>query len=164
MLRLPAFALFGWLLVACGASNEAPSGPVLEPGPGAFAEDFATSGAFFTRMRERRKGLSSSPHGLVQIFYSNNLQPAVGGNPFDAPEGTVAIKAQDHDANGSVDTIQVMIKKSKGYDDFTHDWSFERRFADGTLEVADTPTLDFCHECHNGFTRTSELAGTALAN
>lgn len=157
--------LFAALLLGCSAMSDASSdGPLLEPGPGAFAVDYATSGEFFTRMTMPRRGLSTSPHGVVQIFYSNNLLPAVSSAHFEAPPGSVAIKAQDQNADGRVDTIQVMIKKDKGYDDLTHDWLFERYFANGKLDVSGGSTLNFCHECHNGFAPTSELAGTGLAN
>jgi hypothetical protein len=160
------FALvLAFALVGCSGASDAPSdGPALDPGPGTFAQDYATSGAFFTRMTEPRKGLSSSPHGVVQIFYSNNFRPAVGSDRFEASPGTVAIKAQDQNNDGQIDTIQVMIKKDKGYDDLTHDWLFERYFANGTLDVSGGSTLNFCHECHNGFAQTSELAGTMLSN
>jgi hypothetical protein len=151
--------------IGCGSSSVAPAdGPALESGPGAFAANYAASGDFFTRMTEPRKGLSSSPHGVVQIFYSNNFEPAIGSVRFEASPGTVAIKAQDQNDDGQIDTIQVMIKKDKGYDDLTHDWLFERYFANGTLDVSGGSTLNFCHECHNGFAQTSELAGTTLAN
>jgi hypothetical protein len=145
-------------------TDATPEGPPLEPGPGAFAADYATSGAFFTRMSEPRKGLSSSPHGIVQIFYSNNFLPAIGSERFEASVGTVAVKAQDQNGDGQFDTIQVMVKKAKGDDDLTHDWLFERYFANGTLDVSGGSTLNFCSECHNGFAQTSELAGTTLAN
>ena len=153
------------LAIGCGSSSDvADPAPTLEPGPGAYAADFRDSGAFFTRMSEPRKGLASSPHGIVQIFYSNNLLPATGRTELEAPEGTVAIKPQDQNGDGKIDTIQVMIKKAKGYDDFSHDWLFERYFGDGRLDVSAGPSLNFCGKCHNGFGETSELAGTSLAN
>ena len=57
-----------------------------------------------------------------------------------------------------------MIKKDKGYDDFSDDWLYERYSGDGRLDVSGGPQLVFCRQCHNGFAETSEVAGTQLAN
>src|SRR5215831_6893401 len=88
------------LVAACGDSPPTSSAP---KGPGAFAPDFATSSAFFTNMSAMKKGLPSSPHGLIRIYYSSNVRGVIDAPSFTVPEGTVAIKVQDRDANGAVD-------------------------------------------------------------
>ncbi len=111
-------------------------------------------------MKGRRKGLSSSPHDLVQIYYSKNIEPLVTLPTFVAPEGTVAIKVQDMDGDGNVDALKVMIKKPAGFDPQNGDWSYEDRTPDGALNAAGK--IDFCIGCHVGFPATSELPGVVL--
>ncbi len=164
-MSFPRFWLAVSLLVtACGADKSSNTGPVLAPGPGAFDPTFATSDAFFTRMSKPAKGLSSSPHNIVQIFYSNDLEPAVGLDHFDAPVGSVAIKTQDQNGDGKIDNIMAMVKQAPGSLPDNGDWLFERYFADGTLDVSGGPTLGFCWSCHSSWPDTSNLAGTSLSN
>lgn len=153
-------------LAACSAaspSSAPPDGGVAVsdagPGPGAFAADYATSPRFFTQMKARRKGLASSPHDLVRIYYSKNIEPLVGLASFVAPDGTVAIKEQDMNGDGTVDALKVMIKKP-GTDPQNGDWFYEDRAPDGTLNASGK--IDFCVGCHVDFPATSELAGVSL--
>jgi hypothetical protein len=136
--------------------------PALDEGPGEFDPDFATSDAFFTRMAEPRVGLASSPHNVVQIFYSKNIEPVIEQDSFEAPPGTVAIKTQDSNDSGSIDTIMVMIKQEPGSSPETDDWLYQRRRANGNLDAEGSPALDFCVACHAGWPETDALAGTTL--
>jgi hypothetical protein len=139
---------------------DAASGPLASNGPGAFAPDYATSPAFFTQMAGRRRGLTSSPHNLVQIWYSANIRPLVTMTRFTAPVGTVAIKVQDRDGDGTVDNVMVMIKEASGFDSTHGDWSYEQRAPDGTLQ--DWGKIAYCIQCHTGFDATDGLPGVVL--
>lgn len=136
-----------------------------EPGPGAFDPGFETSDDFFTRMTEAMPGLTVSPHGVVQIYYSANLEPLLDEEEFEVPEGSVAIKVQDRDGDDKVDNIMVMVKKEAGFDPDTRDWLYEQYSPSGALQYSGTDTLQsFCSDCHNGYPKKGELAGTELEN
>ncbi len=125
------------------------------PGPGAFAADFETSSDFFTLMAGEVDG--ASIHGTVQIWYSSNLRDLIeSGAPFEAPEGSVAIKVQD---NGSP-SLTVMIKEAPGFAPDHADWLWEQRAVDGT--VSNSGALTYCQECHQDWPDTDYLAGTDL--
>ena len=147
--------LLAGVALAVGGCVDGPGEPSIggEPGPGAFEPSYATSDAFFTRMAGPVEG--ESVHGTVQIWYSTNLEPLLGA-PFVAPEGTVAIKAQD---NGQP-ALTVMIKEAAGFDPENGDWSYEQRSADGALTNAGA--LPACIACHAGWPETDHLAGTEL--
>jgi hypothetical protein len=142
------------------AARPSAAQPPLAPGPGAFQPDFATSPDFFTRMTRLEKGRSGSPHNLVRIYYSKNLEPAVDLSSFDAPVGTVAIKEQDRDGEGGIDNVLDMVKQPTSYDPANHDWLYEVRAPDGTLQ--ESGKNSFCIGCHQGFSATDYLAGTML--
>lgn len=133
--------------------------PMLEDGPGAFDPDFETSDDFFTRTSGRVEGLSVSPHGEVQIWYSTNIESVIDDPMFTAPEGTVAIKTQDRDGVGEVQNIMVMIKLAEGADPDRGDWLYEQRSATGKLQ-GENP--GFCKDCHNQWPETDRLRGMSL--
>lgn len=142
-------------LTACG-------GPASdERGPGEYTPDFKTSSAFLTRMTAAKQG--SSPHGKVQIWYSSNLRDRLGNAPFSAPEGSVAIKEFDMQADGTIDGFAVMVKKPAGYDAANNDWYYEMRDAQGAV-MADPPAgkTEMCITCHAAAKATDFLAGTTL--
>lgn len=140
-------------------------GVVGEPGPGEFDPDFETSEDFFTLMTEPMPGLTVSPHGVIQIYYSANLEPLLEAEEFEAPDGSVAIKVQDRDGDDEVDNIMVMIKREAGFDSDTRDWLYEQYSASGNLQTSGGGTLQpFCSGCHNDFPDKGELAGTELEN
>ncbi len=170
--------LLGWLsvilLVTAGCGSEsaparksAPAraddaGPPvkLAAGPGAFASDFTSSPDFFTRMSRLEKGRADSPHNIVRIYYSTNIEPVVDERAFTVPVGTVAIKQQDRDADGKIDNVLGMIKQPAGFDSENGDWLYEQRAPGGTLQ--DSGKTPFCIGCHKGFATTDYLAGTML--
>ncbi len=151
------------LLLGCGSddSSDATTSPKLEDGPGAFTLDYATSEAFFTQMTAPRKGLSASPHNIVQIFYSKNIQPVITKTTLSSvPTGTVAIKIQDFDGDGTQDMILDMVKQAPGFDPDFGDWLYERHNLDGT--VVSSSADSFCIDCHSTFSQTDYLAGTSV--
>jgi hypothetical protein len=137
-------------------------GSDLPEGPGAFLADFDSSSDFFTRMAAPAPGLETSPHGVVQIFYSANIEPVIAAESFVVPKGTVAIKTQDQSDDGVTDNIMVMIKLGPGEGASSGDWLFERYWGDGTLDVSGGSSLGFCASCHNAFPETDGLGGTTL--
>lgn len=156
------------LLAACGSDagetgepeRTPPEKMPLEDGPGAFDPDFETSAAFFSRTDGLVTSLPESPHTLVRIFYSRNVEPIIDDTAFEAPVGTVAIKQQDRDQDGSIDNVLAMIKRPAGFDSENGDWLYEQRSAAGSLEVSGkTP---FCIDCHRDFAATDYLGGTTL--
>jgi len=145
----------------CGSDDSTEKrAPKLAEGPGQFSADYATSPNFFTQMTAPRKGLTASPHGFVQIFYSKNIQPVITKTSFSVPPGTVAIKAQDMDGNGTLDNVLNMVKQAPGFDPDNGDWLYERRQADGTL--IDSGKTAFCIDCHTNWSPTDYLAGTTV--
>jgi hypothetical protein len=126
--------------------------PIGEPGPGAFVEDFDTSAEFFTLMAGPAD--AGSVHGLMQIWYSENLRPLVtSGEGFVAPEGSVAIKRQGAD----MDLYNIMIKPPAGDAPEAGDWWFEQR--DASFAVTRSGSVDFCVDCHAGYPERDLLAG-----
>ncbi len=152
---------------ASGASG-ADTGQLSE-GPGEVAPDFASSPDFVTRVAGLGMGLSGSPHQLVQIYYSANIEPILAADSFGAvPQGTVAVKLQSRDGDEVVDQVMLMIKKAPGTDPEHGDWVWEQR-RPATLELVSSSERtasfrDFCAGCHAGFTATDWLAGTSLAD
>jgi hypothetical protein len=151
-----------------GASGDPAAG--LDPGPGGFDPDFESSPDFLTRMTEPMLGLTSlSPHRMVQIFYSQNLEPILGLSAFGPlPEGSVAIKKQDRDEDGVIDQIMVMVKQAAGTDPDALDWVFEQ-YDPGDFSLVSSSETDesfrsFCSGCHAGFVDTDGLRGTSLEN
>ncbi len=142
---------------AGGAQSDANS-----QGPGRFDPDFRTSDAFFTLADDLKPALPGSPHGHVRIYYSSNLRLVADEEEFSAPVGSVAIKDQDVDNDGTVDVVMVMIKGAPGSDEDTRDWVYQRRSPSGKLQDEGAPTLDFCADCHNGFAATDGLRGFGL--
>jgi hypothetical protein len=148
-------------LLCAGCSDGGDENP-LDPGPGAFDPDFETSQAFFTQMSEPAVGLEdASPHGVVQIWYSINLQPATEMDTFEASEGSVAIKTQQYE-DGAYTEILVMIKEAEETTPSRNDWRFEVRTAEGELVGPSDP--DFCADCHNAFSDHGGLAGIGVSN
>ncbi len=115
-------------------------------------------------MAAQRAGLSTSPHGVVRIFYSLNVQPVIAEPAFVVPAGTVAIKTQDQNVDGRVDNVMAMIKQPSASLPRSHDWLFERYFADGTLDASGGSSLAFCAVCHNAFGATDGLGGTTVSD
>lgn len=153
-----------------GTSGESGSGvEQLGNGPGEMSSDFASSPDFVTRMTGLRIGLASSPHQLIQIYYSTNIEPILAADSFGPlPVGTVAAKLQSRDGDDVVDQIMLMIKKAPGSDLDHGDWVWEQRQPD-TLELVSSSETSasfrtFCSGCHAGFTATDWLAGTSLAD
>lgn len=143
--------------------------PVLADGPGVADSEFETSALFLTRMRRPMRGLASSPHGIVQIFYSSNIAPILGRDSFPAlPPGTMALKKQDRDGDGTVDQIMVMVKKPADTLAKYGDWIYEQRdpttFALITSSATNASFADFCADCHREFPATDWLAGSSLSN
>ncbi|MGE0325068.1 MAG: cytochrome P460 family protein [Polyangiaceae bacterium] len=164
----------GALGVACSSESDSESGEpvVLEPGPG-FSADFETSDQFFTRMTSPMEGFpnppASSPHRIVQIYYSKNIEPIISKSSFDElPEGSVAIKKQDRDEDGTVDQVMVMVKGARGSDPSTRDWVFEQHDPSDYSLVSSSATdagfKEFCSGCHVNFEKTDWLRGTSLKN
>ncbi len=111
----------------------------------------------------------NSPHKTVQIFYSKNIEPVIADATLPTlPKGTVAIKKQDRDGDGTFDQYMVMIKGEKGSDPAAGDWEFAQyKPSDGTLVTSskdDAGFKDFCTGCHKAFTDTDWLRGTGLSN
>ena len=149
-----AWWLLGW--AACGEppvdDPDDATAAAGEPGPGAFAEDFDTSPDFFTLMDGASD--AGSVHGLMQIWYSENLRPSItSGEPFVAPEGSVAIKRQ----GANMDLYNIMIKLPAGDAPEASDWWFEQR--DAAFVVTRSGSIDFCVDCHAGYPQTDLLAG-----
>jgi hypothetical protein len=114
---------------------------------------------------EPMQGLTVSPHGVVQIYYSANLEALIGSGSFAAPEGSVAIKVQDREGDDEIDNIMVMVKREAGFDSATRDWLYEQYSPDAELQTSGGNSLqDFCSGCHNDYAATGELAGTELEN
>ena len=157
---------------AAGASGAGAAGEaeqVLADGPGSADAGFETSPLFLTRMRQPMKGLASSPHGIVQIFYSNNIEAVLGRDHFPAlPTGTIALKKQDRDGNGTVDQIMVMLKQPPGTQPKYGDWIYEQRDPTSFALVSSSATTssfgDFCAGCHREFSATDGLAGSSLSD
>jgi hypothetical protein len=141
----------------------------LREGPGEVGAEFASSPDFVTRMSGLQVGLTSSPHQLVQIYYSANIEPVLATDSFGAlPQGTVALKLQSRDGDDVVDQVMLMIKQAPGTDPDHGDWIWEQR-RPTTLELVSssetsTSFRNFCSGCHAGFTTTDWLAGTSLAD
>lgn len=133
-------------------------------GPGKFVKDFEKCGKFFTQMKGMTQG--KSPHGKVQIWYSNDLKDLVGQAAFKAPVGAVSIKPFDNDGKDGVDGYAVMVKKEAGYDADNGDWFYEMRKPDGTvMEKSGMPMqgkLKMCIGCHAAASAKDYLAGTAM--
>jgi hypothetical protein len=112
-------------MAACGSESHPPAEGAAHPmaklsaGPGAFAPDFASSSDFFTRMNRLEKGRTDSPHGLVRMYYSANIRSVVDEPEFEVPVGTVAIKQQDHDGDGTIDNVLDMVKETAGFDSYS---------------------------------------------
>ena len=169
--QLVLLALF--VTAGCGNGNTSegptPPEPNLAAGPGTADRGFDSSPDFLTRMHQRQKGLSSSPHGLVQIFYSSNIAPILGRSSFSGlPAGTLALKEQDRDGDGVLDQVMVMVKQPVGTDPDYDDWVWEQHdpvtFALVDSSTTDSQFRDFCAGCHRGFPKTDWLAGTGLSN
>jgi hypothetical protein len=130
-------------------------------GPGAFDPTYATSSAFFSRMHSLSED-GTSIHGGTQIWYSCNLHGLLDDTVLDVPEGSVAIKVQDQNRDGSPDGMRVMIKHQAGFDPAHGDYAYEARAADGTDPTDGGPS--FCFGCHQGYAQTGYLAGTSIIN
>jgi hypothetical protein len=139
------------MVVACGPAR----------GPGEFQADFKQNGRFVTRMSAPIAG--NSPHGTVRIWYSAELDELLDRSSFVAPEGAVAIKEFDGDADGTIDGYAVMVKKEAGYDAEHQDWYYEMRDAKGTVMTEPPPgKTEMCISCHAAAQKTDYLAGTGL--
>jgi hypothetical protein len=149
------FFLLLTVLVACADPGPDGTPADAEEGPGAYVDDFETSGDFFTFMAGPVDG--ASVHGTVQIWYSSNLRSLIeSGEDFTAPLGSVAIKVQDNGA----ESITVMVKEEPGFAPDHSDWSWEQRGIDGTL--TNSGALAGCQGCHADYADTDYLAGTEL--
>ena len=144
--------------VAFGATWVATAG---EKGLGEFQADYKTSGKFFTLMKGMEMG--KSPHGKVQIWYSNALKDLIGKATFKAPVGAVSIKPFEM---GEKKGIAVMIKKGAGYDPDNGDWYYEMRMPNGKMMQKDgmpmAGKMKMCTGCHAAASAKDYLAGTEL--
>lgn len=155
LMLLPAL-----LSIACASDDKAAS---LETGPGAFAASFETSEDFVTRTSTPGEGLSSSPHGVMRIWYSANIETVLGVEraSFQAPEGTVAIKTQGYEGD-EYSTILVMVKDSTNDDADSLGWTYEVRNAAGEKTGPDDPSM--CSGCHVAFEDNDGLPGLDVMN
>jgi hypothetical protein len=162
MLSRSLLALVAGLAIgACGDSDSDDSGSTAEPGPGAFAADYADSNDFFTLMDDSVKG--SSPHGTVRIWYSSNISELINDASFVVPEGTVSIKEFDGDSDGTLDGYAVMVKKGDDYDPDNGNWYYEMRDAKGdVMAMPPAGKIKDCIDCHAAAKKTDYLAGTTL--
>jgi hypothetical protein len=155
--RVPAFLILAAVLV--GAAVWARQAAV--KGPGQFKADFRTSGEFFTLMSGMKQG--RSPHGMVQVWYSNDLEDLIGRPSFTAPVGAVSIKPYEA---GATKGLAVMVKKEPGYDPENGDWLYEMRSADGAVQSRGGKPMSgkiaMCIGCHVAAADKDYLAGTDL--
>jgi Cytochrome P460 len=132
-----------------------------EKGPGEFKADYKTSGEFFTLMDGMVMG--KSPHGKVQIWYSNDLKDLLPKGKFTAPVGAVSIKPYENDKGKG---IAVMVKKEPGYDAANGDWYYEMRMADGKpMMKGPMPMagkMAMCIGCHAAASGSDYLAGIGM--
>jgi hypothetical protein len=148
------------VLSTLAVTSLAACGPAAANGPGAYAADFKTSAAFFTKMSKSvdNSGLDAAKfvHKLQRTWYSANAKEVLGGV---VPVGTVAIK-ETSDAQGAAAAHYVMVKKA------TDTWSYEVRKPDGTVDAA-APKGDnvaTCHGCHTAFKTADYLGGATFTN
>lgn len=151
------------LVAGCGMDDRPspPAEPQPQPGPGEFKADYATSSVFFTRMSAPVRG--DTTHGTVRIWYSFNVRDLIAQDSFTVPVGTVSIKETDHDHDGSVDALVVMVKKDAGYDPDNGDWHYELRTPQGVLLQMPPPgKIAACIGCHKDYAQTDYLGGTKM--
>ncbi|MDP8223934.1 MAG: cytochrome P460 family protein [Candidatus Lernaella stagnicola] len=157
MNRRNVLALFLGLVIVLGVAWAVAG----EMGPGEFKADYKTSGEFFTMMDGMKMG--KSPHGKVQIWYSNDLKDMIGKAKFTAPVGAVSIKPFEM---GVKKGIAVMVKKEAGYDPENGDWYYEMRMPDGKIQEAMgkpmAGKIGMCIKCHAVAAAKDYLAGTQM--
>lgn len=168
VLKTIACSLIFLSAVACSdddSGGEA-NAPSLSPGPGVFSLDFATSSSFFTRMSAPAPAGEGSPHGVMRMHYSTNMQDAVDLTAFTAPEGTIAIKTQGYDdAAENYTQILVMTKLAAGASPETNDWLYEMRDAEGNVMASSGDGDELmCHSCHSAFADVDGLSGLPVSN
>jgi hypothetical protein len=155
--RVPAFLILAAAIVVVASW----AGQAAVKGSGQFKADFRTSGEFFTLMSGMKQG--SSPHGKVQVWYSNDLKDLVGRPSFTAPVGAVSIKPFEV---GATKGFAVMVKKEPGYDPENGDWCYEMRSADGAVQSRGGKPMSgkiaMCIKCHAAAADKDYLAGTDL--
>ena len=131
---------------------------------GEFKADFEKSGEFFSLMSGMKQG--KSPHGMVQIWYSNNLKDIIGKPAFKAPVGSMSIKPFNNDGKPGIDGIAVMIKKEAGYDKENGDWLYEMRTPKGEIMkkmgMPMAGKIKMCIGCHSAASAKDYLAGTEM--
>jgi len=156
-MRLGPMAVAGLLILASCEEEPMETGPEAcgsSLGAG-YVSDFETNADFTTLMAAPMD--AGSVHGLMQIWYSNDLAAVIeGGGAVEAPVGATAIKTVD---NGNPLHV-VMVKEEAGYDPDNGDWCYEFRDTDGTFQ--DAGVLDSCLGCHTGFSDTDYLGGTDI--
>jgi len=150
---------------SCGADDPGAANRVLAEGPGEFELDFRDNAAYFTQMDGPQDG--RSPHGLVQIWYSENIRELLAEDEFVVPLGTVSLKTGDPDKDGEINAITVMIKRSPGFDPDNGDWEYQMRNPQGGIVQNDEGDLvqgavEMCIDCHGASSRTDFLAGTRI--
>ena len=152
-------------LSACSSSDS--NEPSVAEGPGEFVSNYSSSPEeFFTLMPQPVSG--ESPHGMVRIWYSNNIRQSMQDDQWPVPVGTVSIKEADPEGDGEIDAITVMVKQAPGFDPDNGDWLYEMRRPDGglmTMPDSDQPmqgAIEMCINCHSAAADTDFLAGTAL--
>jgi hypothetical protein len=132
-----------------------------EKGAGGFESDFKTSGKFFTQMSGMTMG--KSPHGEVQIWYSNNLKDLLAKPTFTAPVGATAIKPFNNDGKKGIDGYAIMVKKAPGFDAKNNDWYYEMRTPAGeVMEKMGKPMagkMKMCASCHAAASANDYLSG-----
>ena len=98
-----------------------------------------------------------SVHGEMQIWYSTNLRALVeSGQPFVAPEGSVAIKKQW--ATSGVVSYNIQVKLAEGASPDGLDWHWEQR--NEAEDITGSGALPFCSGCHEDYPDTDYLLGT----
>lgn len=128
--------------------------------PGKFVADYEESDQFFTLMDGMVLG--KSPHGKVQIWYSEGLRRLVKRSEFTAPEGAVAIKPFE---KGEKKGFAVMIKKGKDYDPENNNWYYAMYSSDDKLLEKPAPgKIEMCIGCHAKDKKKDYLLGTEMGN
>jgi len=89
-----------------------------------------------------------SPHGIVQIFYTNNLFDQVNNENITAPVGTIAVKEFDNDGTVGVDGLAIMIKQEAGYDADGNDWYYALLDKWGAIIDDKVGVVNGCKSCH----------------
>ncbi|MGE0174939.1 MAG: hypothetical protein AB7T49_19255 [Oligoflexales bacterium] len=163
---MPFIAL---IALGCGKKNDKKMPPQMqrqsenldqEPGPEMYVPEYETSDEFFTKTSQIYDG--GNAHGRVRIWYSKNIESLIEEEMYTVPVGTVSIKQGYFNENDQYQKIVTMIKRAPGYDPENHDWEYEVRGQDGTLQQ--NGKLAGCIGCHSHAPETDFLMGSRVSN